>query len=38
MKENPELFSENAIAGVRDYLLRKGHLKEVVITFDLTSL
>lgn len=29
MKENPELFSENAITGVRDFLKRNGHLKEV---------
>ncbi|XP_037039126.1 EF-hand domain-containing protein 1-like [Bradysia coprophila] len=28
MKENPELFSGNAIAGVRDFLLRNGYLKE----------
>lgn len=30
MKENPELFSESAIAGVRDFLQRNGHLKEDV--------
>lgn len=30
MKENSELFSESAIAGVRDVLLRNGHLKEEV--------
>lgn len=27
MKENPELFSDTAIAGVRDFLLSNGHLK-----------
>lgn len=27
MKENSELFSEHAIAGVREFLLRNGHLK-----------
>lgn len=30
MKDNPELFSQDAIAGVRQFLLRNGHLKEDV--------
>ncbi|KAJ6636335.1 EF-hand domain-containing protein 1 [Pseudolycoriella hygida] len=28
MKENSELFSEDSIAGVRDFLSRNGHLRE----------